>query len=222
MEQKDENIEQDDVELYDADVGLYLELDEIENTPKETNQDIDEIALEPMEKPILFEWVEALIVAVFTVIFVFIFIARPVGVDGESMLPTLNHGDNLIISNLFYEPSYGDIVVLTADNYYNGEKALVKRIIATEGQEIDIDFNTGEVSIDGVVIDEPYIYETTHLYEGTDFPQVVPENCVFVMGDNRNNSTDSRTKDIGMVPIDCILGRVIFRILPINDIGIVE
>lgn len=228
MEQKNENLEQKDtkVELYDVDVDLFLNLDDkdenIENDTKKNIDEYDDIALEPMKKSMLFEWTEALIVAVFAVVFIYTFLARPVGVDGESMLPTLEHGDNLIISTFFYKPEYGDIIVLTSDTYYDGEKALVKRVIATEGQEIDIDFDTGKITVDGSILDEPYIYEETHLYEGVDFPQVIPEDCVFVMGDNRNHSTDSRSADIGMVPTDCILGQVIFRILPISDIGIIK
>ena len=170
----------------------------------------------------LFEWVEALIVAIFFVIFIFIFIARPVGVSGSSMEPTLSNGDNLIISNFMYAPKKGDIIVLAKDTFENGEKSIVKRIIATEGQTVDIDFEKGEVYVDGVQLNEPYINEKTYLYEGVDFPVVVPEDNVFVLGDNRNHSSDSRSIDIGMIPKDCILGRVVFRMLPFSEMGTVE
>lgn len=209
-------MEQKDNEMLNSKINIEDE------TMAENTGIYSDIATDKMGKGVIFEWVEALIFAVFTVVFVFIFIARPVGVDGESMLPTLNHGDNLIISNLFYTPDIGDIIVLTQDTYEDGNKALVKRIIATEGQEVDIDFSLGEVYVDGILLDESYINEPTYLYEGVDFPQVVPNDCVFVLGDNRNHSTDSRSQDIGMVHIDSILGRVIFRVLPFNDIGIVE
>ncbi len=128
-------------------------------------------------------------------------------------------GDRLLISNLFYTPEYGDIVVIHTDME---EEAIIKRIIATEGQEVDIDFLTGEVKVDGVVLDEPYINNLTLDSGDVSFPVTVPDGCVFVLGDNRSVSLDSRYSDVGMVSIDDILGRVVLRIYPLNQFGAVE
>ena len=152
----------------------------------------------------------AYILAAVTVIFVFV--VRLVGVDGSSMFPTLVNRDYMLLQSNFlcgtdnYE--YGDIVVLTVPTF--GENPIVKRIIATEGQTIDIDFEAGTVSVDGTILDEPYIYEPTYRNydDGLTYPATVPEGCVFVMGDNRNNSTDSRYAPVGMVDTRRIMGRV--------------
>lgn len=166
----------------------------------------------------LFDWAEALVTALSLIVLVFALVVRLIGVVGSSMYPTLNEGDQLIISNLFYEhPKQNDIVVLTKENFM--EEPIIKRIIAVEGQTIDINFHTHEVSVDGVILDEPYIAELTERAEGMVFPQKVPEGCVFVMGDNRNNSTDSRDLRIGMVDNRYILGRVLLRVYPFSKFG---
>ncbi len=148
----------------------------------------------------------------------FVFGIRLVGVVGESMYPTLHNGDKLtLLSNFLYEPEVGDIVVLQAVNFE--EEPIVKRVIAMEGQTVDINFNTGEVWVDGVLLDEPYINDLTMRYEGMDFPITVPENCIFVMGDNRMHSTDSRNPDIGCVDKRYVLGKALHIILPIGRFG---
>ncbi len=169
----------------------------------------------------LWEWLKAIVVAGIIVFIIFHFLIRVVTVDGSSMRPTLEDGDRLIISNLFYEPENGDVVILSEETGL--DEALVKRIIAVEGQTVDINEN-GEVLIDGKVISEPYIAETIDgLHRGDqDYPVTVPEGCVFVMGDNRNHSTDSRFADIGMVQEEEILGRVLFRLLPLSQIGPID
>ena len=121
------------------------------------------------------EYAESLTVVFAVMLLIFTFIARPATVDGESMLPTLRNGERLVISNLFYEPAPGDIVVLCGEADREEGRNLIKRIIAVGGQTIDIDFETGEVTVDGEVLDEPYILERTHLDEGTEFPLTVPE-----------------------------------------------
>lgn len=168
----------------------------------------------------LFEWVETLVIAFFAVILFFTFVFRLAAVNGESMLPTLVDKDRLIVSYLFYTPENGDIVIVNNDNPAL-EKVLVKRVIATEGQTVDIDFDSGEVKVDGKVLQEDYINNLTLLDEGGhDYPVTVPENCVFVMGDNRMNSTDSRSDLVGFVPEDEILGKVILRIFPFSRFGV--
>ena len=159
-----------------------------------------------------------LVICLSFVTIIFVFAVRLVGVDGESMYPTLHDGDMLTLqSNFTYEPKVGDIVVLRSENFERGP--LVKRIIAMDGQTIDIDFETGEVSVDGVVLDEPYINDPTTRYEGMDFPVTVPEDCVFVMGDNRLHSTDSRDPRIGCVDKRYVLGKVLTVFWPLNRFG---
>lgn len=151
---------------------------------------------------------------------IFVFVVRLVGVDGSSMFPTFVDHDYLVLeSNFLYRNvTPGDIVVMSVP-YFEDKGPIVKRVIATEGQTVDIDFESGEVRVDGVLMDEPYIFEPTYEgYQGyglgLDYPVTVPENCVFVMGDNRNNSADSRFAPVGCVDKSCILGRVLFLVLP--------
>lgn len=169
----------------------------------------------------IFDWVQNITFILSAIVIIFIFALRIVGVDGESMMPTLRHRDWLVISDMFYEPEYGDIVVLSKNSFLGG-KMIVKRVIATENQEIDIDFENGIVYIDGEAIDEPYIADKTHRSIDMTFPVTVPEDCVFVMGDNRNHSSDSRDSSLGMVHESNILGRLLLRIWPLSGFGIVN
>ncbi len=132
------------------------------------------------------------------------------------MKPSLFNGNMMLVSEFLYEPEAGDVVVFKKDAY-DPNKALVKRVIATEGQEINIDFETGEVFIDGAVIHEDYISELTKTKLDFIGPQTVPEGCVFVMGDNRNASTDSRNTLIGMVDSRLIIGKAKFVIYPLDQ-----
>lgn len=140
---------------------------------------------------------------------------RVIVVDGPSMESTLLNGDYMfLIGNMFYkEPQQGDVVVVSKQAYDNG-KPIVKRVIATQGQEVDIDFDAGIVYVDGVALDEPYTKTLTTLKEGAEFPQKVEPGCVFIMGDNRNNSKDSRSRQIGQVDAREVLGRVVFLAFP--------
>lgn len=158
-----------------------------------------------------------MLVIVMAVLMLFL---RIIVVDGPSMESTLLNGDYmLLVGNMFYKnPSYGDIVVVSKQAYDNG-KPIVKRVIATEGQTVDIDFNEGVVYVDGVALDEPYTKTLTALKEGTTFPLVVEEGKVFVMGDNRNNSKDSRSTQIGLVDKREVLGKVAFILFPGTGMG---
>lgn len=150
----------------------------------------------------------------------FVFIIRFVGVDGNSMFPTLHDRDYMLLASNFWNTDYkqGDIVVITVPNVFDSHP-IVKRVIATEGMEVDIDFGRGEVRVDGKILDEPYIFEPTRLnYEsGMSYPLTVPEGCVFVMGDNRNHSTDSRYAPLGTVDTRRIMGKVFCIALPGKD-----
>lgn len=168
----------------------------------------------------LFDWSESLVVALLFITILFSFFVRTIGVDGTSMVPTLHHGDYLIVSDLFYDPAPGDIVVLTKKSFM--KDSIVKRIIAVEGQEVYIDFNAGTLYIDGVLQEEDYVNTPTTRFEGMTFPQTVPEGCVFVMGDNRNGSSDSRDPTLGMVDKSLIVGHVLLRIWPLNNLGTVD
>ena len=165
----------------------------------------------------LYDWVQCLVVALIICVVLFAFFIRVIDVVGTSMNPTLLNKDKMLVSGLLYEPKVGDVVVFKKDEY-SPEKALVKRVIAVEGQEINIDFEKGIVYIDGEPIEEDYIMEPT--YNKLDFigPKTVPEGCVFVMGDNRNASIDSRKSEISMVDTRLILGKAYFVIYPISEI----
>ena len=148
----------------------------------------------------------------------FVFAIRLVGVDGDSMYPTLQNGDRLtLLSNFLYEPEVGDIIVLKAPGFEQGP--LVKRLIAMDGQTVDINFDTGEVWVDGELLVEPYINDLTTRYEGVDFPLTVPEGYVFVMGDNRLHSSDSRDPSVGCVDKRYVLGKALQVIYPISRFG---
>ena len=164
-----------------------------------------------------YEWVQALVCSVLAVVLLFTFGARLIGVDGHSMVPTLQHGDRLLVLNSMlcggYEP--GNIVVLRKESFL--PTPIVKRVIATAGQAVDIDFGSGVVYVDGRRLHEDYINELTFTAEGTEFPLTVPEGCVFVMGDNRNHSTDSRSAQLGTIDQRYIIGRAVFLALPGPD-----
>ena len=153
------------------------------------------------------------------VLLVVMLLFRIVVVSGPSMMQTLQNGDRLIVlSNVVYkEPKIGDIIVASKDSFKNGEP-IIKRVIATEGQKVYIDFQAGLVYVDDKVLYEPYINTPTNLYEGVEFPLVVDEGCVFVMGDNRNDSKDSRSVEIGLIDTREILGKAIFLVIPGIDL----
>ena len=165
----------------------------------------------------LYEWVQALVCSVLAVVVIFTFAIRLIGVDGHSMVPTLQDGDRLLVlTNLLYDDyCYGDIVVLRKESFL--EEPIVKRVIATEGQTVDIDFATGSVYVDGELLHEDYISELTFTEEGTEFPLTVPEGSIFVMGDNRNHSNDSRDARLGTVDTRYVIGKAVILAFPGAD-----
>ena len=169
---------------------------------------------EPATKTIL-SYLRDFVALLAGVVLIFSLLFRVVVVSGPSMKNTLYNGDYILLLNsaLYTEPQYGDIIVACKDSFNNGEP-IIKRVIATEGQRVDIDFDAGIVYVDGKALDEPYTNTPTNIEEGMRFPLVVNEGCVFVMGDNRNSSKDSRSLEIGQIDKREILGKALFLVFP--------
>lgn len=160
----------------------------------------------------IYDWLQCIVSAVVAGILIFIFIGRIDGITGPSMMQTLQNGDTIVLSNLFYTPKNGDVVFIKTETY--GDTPIVKRVIASAGQTVDINFNKGVVSVDGKELHEIYVNTPTNRKESFEGPLTVPEGHVFVMGDNRNESTDSRDSRVGLVDTRNILGRVYFVLIP--------
>ncbi|MGN1411829.1 MAG: signal peptidase I [Oscillospiraceae bacterium] len=241
MDNLNENVnnlqnQEDTTNIKEADKVEDLQQKEIQNKSKKIVNDICDM-------------VESVLFSIFTVILIFTFLFKVASVIGTSMEPTLhggneidNDGDKLIISSAFYNnPKQKDIVIIDAQNSYlledidgDGQatdvvegqglgKTIVKRVIATAGQTVDIDFSTGNVSIDGEIIHEAYINNLTTNDEGAfQYPITIPEGYVFVLGDNRVVSKDSRSDEVGLIPVETIVGKVVLRISPMEKFGFVE
>ena len=174
---------------------------------------------ETTEKP---DWKQSLILylhdlvyMLLTIVLVFLLLFRIIVVSGDSMYSTLLDGDYLLLlSNLFYrEPEPGDIIVISKESFDHGAP-IVKRVIATEGQLVDIDFDAGVVYVDGEQLQEDYINNLTHNSRGVSFPLTVQEDCLFVLGDNRSVSLDSRYSEIGQIDKREVLGKALLLMLP--------
>jgi len=168
----------------------------------------------------MYDWMQCIVSALLTCVLAFVFVGRVIGVIGSSMEPTLYWGDKLVISNLFYTPEQGDIVVLRKENFKSDP--IVKRVIALGGQTVDIDFEKGIVYVDGVALEEDYIKEWMYVPSYGDVINnvTVPEGCIFVMGDNRNESADSRYPAIGIVDERCVIGRAVMVLFPFGNFGV--
>lgn len=190
-----------------------MRLDVKESLKKRKN----EIDKEPIDiKREIFSWVESLIFSMIAVSLIITFLVRPVRVEGSSMLPTLIENEVMLTTNISRNFKHNDIVVIRRRN----DTAIVKRIIALPGDTIDIDFDTGSVYLNGELLNEPFISELTmqkHDFEG---PVTVPEGYVFVMGDNRNRSDDSRTNKIGLIDMRNIFGKAFMVIFPLYAVHI--
>lgn len=191
-------------------------MDKAEKQAQKTEEPIS------LEKSIML-YLHDLIYMLAAVMLVFLLLFRVVIVSGSSMYATLWDGDwLLVLSSVFYtEPEQGDIIIASKDSFKNGEP-IVKRMIADEGQTVDIDFEAGIVYVDGAPLQEDYIHNLTTTYEGVDFPLTVEEGCIFVMGDNRRESKDSRNPEIGLIDKREILGKAIFLIFPGTNEGYSE
>ena len=194
----------------------------------------------PSVAKVIYEYIETFVIAACIVLLAYSFVARLCAVDGPSMNNTLTHGEMLVVTELGFEPEYGDIVVFhettTPEKPYGLDKLVVKRVIATEGQTVTIDFSTWTLKITDKDGTEKIVDESAYRYLDPMRPTVtsdyvdennvmtvkVPEGQVFLMGDNRNNSMDSRDSRIGLVDERRILGKAVFRILPFSSIGFLK
>ncbi len=216
-------------------ISTALAIDEDENSFEELWENQEENTGEDKKKGLLYDILdiaECVIAAAFVVFLVFTYLIHIVSVQGTSMVPTLEDGDRIIVSALGYTPENGDVVVIDGRSSYllseDGRivekdglgKSIVKRVIAKGGQTVDFNFETGEVFIDGKVQNEPYIKEITHRDEyAFDYPLEIPKGYVFVLGDNRNLSKDSRHPDVGLVSEEEIIGEAVMRIFPFGKFG---
>lgn len=169
----------------------------------------------------LYTWLQALTFALVLLVVIFTFFARVIGVDGQSMVPTLQDRDMLLLQCAGYEPTQGDVVVLHKD-FATVTDPIVKRVIAVGGQSVDIDYDSGNVYVDGEAIDQSYLGEPM-IDTGNPYMMQthwdVPEGSVFVMGDNRNNSSDSRDQRLGVVDNRYVLGKVLCIMFPFGNMG---
>lgn len=191
-------------------------MEEFEKELDVTEQPTEEI-VEKIPGREVYETVASLVSALLAVVLVFTFLVRLMGVSGPSMIPTLQNGDRLLVVNslLCGEYEYGDIVIAQKDSF--SDEPIVKRVIATGGQTVDIDFVLGLVYVDGTCLEEPYINDLTYLEEGTQFPLTVPEGSLFLLGDNRNHSNDSRDSRLGTVDERNIIGKAVLLVFPGRD-----
>jgi signal peptidase I len=169
-----------------------------------------------------FDWTESFIVSLIAVVILFTFLFRVVNVSGPSMYPTLKSSDRVVLSSYFYQPHRGDVVVITHTQRLN--EPIIKRIIALENQTVDIDFEKGVVFVDGVAVDESAYIKNGITNQSCDyvFPLTVPKGHVFVLGDNREVSNDSRSKDVGMVDERFILGKAEMVVFPFDRFGSIK
>ena len=167
----------------------------------------------------LFQTLQSLACIVLVIIFLFTFVMRITIVDGQSMENTLHHGDIVLVRSIGYTPKQGDIVVLTKTTFR--EASIIKRVITTEGQTVDIDSATSTVYVDGVALEEDYIKEARwDLYADNGVNHItVPEGHIYVMGDNRNGSSDSRDPSLGVVDVRCVIGQAVMVLFPFSDFG---
>jgi len=235
-EEPKENTEPEEEEMTKEALGEEDEFEEEEYEEEDGLSEEEEEENSSVDAPLsaggaVYDWIKSFLLSLTAVIFIFTLLFRGVTVSGDSMLPTLENSEYLVISDLFYTPKTGDIVVVQAPQYKNGTEPLIKRIIATEGQTVRIHFKTWQVWVDDVLLNEEYVYfengntMSSHnmKVDENGYAQItVAENCVFLMGDHRNDSLDSRSDTIGQVDVRYIMGRVVLRLFPVGKFGAVD
>jgi len=193
-------------------------LSDNKNVEKKTDNETEEESIKLSQ--IIYDIAGTIFLAIILLFITMTFFARQVTVDGPSMKETLHDKDRLLVSCFDYVPKNGDIVIVTHGE--NLDEPIVKRVIATAGQHLEINYANGEVSVDGKVLDEKYIVGTTiPVPNATVIPEVIPDGYVFVMGDNREHSLDSRSATVGLVPVENIIGKAFIRIYPFDSFGFV-
>lgn len=162
----------------------------------------------------VFDWIKSIILAIFLVIILLAFFFRIVNVDGPSMNNTLADGDKLFVTSFLYTPQNGDIVIISHGQHL--DEPIVKRVIATEGDKLKIDFDNEKVYVNDKVLNEPYV--SSQIIPGDAvIPEVIPKGKVFVMGDNRKDSLDSRYNRVGLIDTDDVIGKVQYRLFPFDN-----
>lgn len=165
----------------------------------------------------VYEWLDALMVALVFVILLFVFVFKTYMVRGPSMIPTLVEGNRVYVICAFYKPSQGDVVIM--DEKLQLGDSIIKRVIAVEGQQVNIDSQTGEITVDGVVFINPVPTSTKNIVSNSSmtYPVVVPKGYIFVMGDNRGNSLDSRSDKVGFIDVRDVIGKALYVISPVDQ-----
>lgn len=167
----------------------------------------------------VYDWIGYVLVSIVAVVLCLTFVFRLVNVKGSSMCDTLNTADKVIVTNFMYTPTNGDIVVISHGEIY--DEPIIKRVIATEGQTVQLDYANDRIIVDGVVLDEPYIKGTTfgNNIGDNEIPEVIPSGKLFVLGDNREISKDSRSMEIGLIDVENVVGKAQIVAFPISDFG---
>lgn len=193
----------------------------MENDNKDCNDKKCRFSVEGSElSNFLFESAEVAAQSFVFIVFVLVFVFRIFTVQGSSMLSTLQDGNKVVVWQYNYQPKRGDIVVISKYGQLN--ESIIKRVIALPGDKLYIDFTTSSVYVNGKKLNEYYINEPEFGPDDGQIPEVVPEGYIFVMGDNRNHSSDSRSTYVGLVPINKVVGRAFFRYFPFNKISKLE
>lgn len=190
--------------------ALPQETDAAEETPERCRK----------QWKIVYDAVATLETAVIILILLFSLVLRPAAVIGNSMLPSFSGGDRVACVHSFSGYERGDVIIIS--HATRKDESIIKRVIAVGGDTVDIDFYKGAVSVNGQVLDEPYVNTPTNLSYDMTFPVTVPEGKLFVLGDNRNDSLDSRSTDIGFINENKVLGKVVFRFYPFDRIKIIK